>query len=205
MTTETLVADKLPSPSRDQYGQLLPGHTANPAGRQPGDLMLTPILRRLLNVPQPINGRIRAEKTVETLIDACESGQPWAQAEVWSRIDGKVKDTLELQGSLTLTAEEVRRIEVSVNGQLAAIYQRLHLDTPVDTTFQEIPPPSTTQPVNAAQIELPSETQPTTQPDTTTNNVQARAREGAPPRGLTRDQRLDWWAGIERQAAEAQP
>ena len=191
---------------RDSRGCIIEA-TNNPGGKSFPALSWAETLRYKLMSLKP-DGTRRIDAAVEAFVRQAEDGSIEAAKVIAERLDGKVKDVLELQGSLSLTAEEVRLVEVSITSQLAAIYQKLHLQAPVDTTCRELPANSTVSLDNAAQIEPHDDSQPDTQPVSATTNVQApaRARDGAPPRGLTRDQRLDWWAGIQHQHdAEAQP
>lgn len=91
------------------------GQSANPLGRPKGEPQLTPELRRQLNQICHIDPQKRTWREVlveRTMIAACK-GNPAAVKEVWERLDGKVKEQIQVDINLAkirmMTDEELER------------------------------------------------------------------------------------------------
>lgn len=107
-----------PDPKRRADGTFGPGNNANPAGRPKGPV-LTTYLKAIVNRPigdfpwavellrtaklglteENTIGELVAEQTAKS---ACLFGDGDSFRQTWDRMDGKVKDTLQLEGELAL-------------------------------------------------------------------------------------------------------
>jgi hypothetical protein len=82
-----------------------PGQSGNPAGRPKGVKFLSEALREALSASAP-DGISWTEKVAQALIDRACLGDPAAFREIADRIEGKVKESVEVSGQTTSIHKE---------------------------------------------------------------------------------------------------
>lgn len=84
-----------------------PGQSGNPKGKKPGTLSVTTILKKKLKeaAPKDKEGRKYINLLAESLILNAMKGNGTAIKEVLNRVDGIVKDELDISGDVTLTVK----------------------------------------------------------------------------------------------------
>lgn len=114
MTEENLQETSENKPERDEKGRLLPGNTANPAGRPPGTISITAAIKKKLeeeysNKDNPEERKLYLEKIIEAIFhNAIELKDARTLKDIWSYIDGQPKATLDI-GADKDSLEELTR------------------------------------------------------------------------------------------------
>ena len=87
-------------PLRDEFGRLLPGHTANPNGRPPGSVSLLGILKaKLEECPENFDKKTYAQLIIERMLsNAIKEGNDQMIKLIWAYIEGMPKQSLEHTG-----------------------------------------------------------------------------------------------------------
>lgn len=84
------------------------GESGNPSGRPPAPICIPNILREIGAEVDPETKRTRLQGVMAKVFDYADAGQSWAVQFIAERTEGKVKDTLALEGGGTL--EVVTRV-----------------------------------------------------------------------------------------------
>jgi len=86
--------------TRDDRGRFKPGHSGNPAGKQPGTISLVAILRRKLEELYAETDKTVAERLIDEYIqDAMERKDGVAIRDMIDRTDGKPRQDHKVEGS----------------------------------------------------------------------------------------------------------
>jgi len=88
--------------------QWKPGQSGNPAGRPPKEASLTSLLKEVIweICPKDKEGRTWRELQVLALLTLAMKGNSVAIREIWSRLEGNVEQTLDINQNVKVSVEK---------------------------------------------------------------------------------------------------
>ena len=97
---------------RDEKGKFVKGTSGNPSGRPVSDVSITK------NIIKKLEEGNNLEEITDKIIELAKNGNEQIIKFLWDRIDGKLKETIDLNAQVSNFADWVRKTKEEENEQV---------------------------------------------------------------------------------------